>query len=188
MRLGTCAAALIVLVLASVSASAAVYEFPVALVEATYTPVAGITTYDVSLSRTFSSIEQVRFRWSGSCEQGVEYIWNGFDYDANPVGGVIYAGLDCGGGGGSANKFAGGLSWRETVPCYGTYDGVLSDTARVWVRMDGTVPELGYPASAQITEFTIIVDGVSNPVPEPAGLLALGSGLLAFAGVLRRRR
>jgi hypothetical protein len=27
-----------------------------------------------------------------------------------------------------------------------------------------------------------------NPVPEPSGLLALGGGMLALAGVIRRRR
>jgi hypothetical protein len=83
-------------------------------------------------------------------------------------------------------NFANGLGTPFTIDFYALYNGAVVDSTGFYYDGKGTGdnPISNWSATALATSFA---NENTSPVPEPASLMLLGSGLLGMAGMARRK-
>jgi hypothetical protein len=116
----------------------------------------------------------------------------GSDYTTVPITGSTETGLNFSGWTVAWNTLAAipmgsgawGTGYTNGVARF-VWDGVYGHTYTL--DYHGTVP-LGDPSNFGGVQYALHLEGVVNPVPIPAAVWLLGSGLLGLVGVARRRK
>ncbi len=113
---------------------------------------------------------------SGLNMSGWTVTWNGIA--AIPMGSGAWQPLNCSALGCTGHTFTNGNAMF-------TWDGVYGDAYSL--NYAATVP-VGDPSGFGGVQYYLHLEGVVNPVPLPAAVWLLGSGLLGLVGVSRRKR
>ena len=138
-------------------------------------------TVSFDFGTTFSSINSATVVWSGYTAPSI------MPDPMNPPGIMMMPSFEASLQDQSSNTYAWAYMGSGTSPS--TFVGNLSQLSegRGQLMLECNIIPGSPTGFGQVYDFSLVIDGAAGPVPEPSGFLALGGGLVALAGIARRR-